>query len=121
MLAVVAPGVVTARADVVWRDDRVTATFNATPLGDAMQALATATGGELRGGVASPRDVTLRLERVPLEEALHRLLGTQNFTVRYAQDGRVKAIALEGAQEAPRPSLESGSGPRWSDFPQTPN
>jgi hypothetical protein len=71
------------------------------PVADAIQQIATATGGELRGGVRQPRVVTLELHAVPLEEALGRLLGQQNFTVRYGEGGRVKTIALEGGPEAP--------------------
>lgn len=92
-----------ARADVRWANDRVTAHFAAVPLDDAIRALADATGSELHGGVAAPRDVTLELDAVPLEEALHRLLGPQNFTVRYGEGDRVKAIVLRGGPEAPAP------------------
>jgi hypothetical protein len=96
-------GVFAAHADVRFERDRVTARFQATPVGEAIRALATATGGEVRGGVVAPRDVTLELHEVPLEEALGRLLGEQNFTVRYGEDGRVKTIVLQGGPEAPAP------------------
>ena len=90
-----------ARANVRYERERITARFDAVPLTDAIQQIVTATGGDLRGGVRDPRDVTLELHGVPLEEALGRLLGAQNFTVRYGEGGRVKTIALEGGPEAP--------------------
>lgn len=96
-----------ARADVRFEDDGVTARFVATPLEDAVREVATATGGDLLGGVVAPRDVTLELHAVPLDEALHRLLAPQSFTVRYGEDGRVKAIVLRGGPEAAPPPQET--------------
>ena len=95
-----------AGAAVRWEHERVTAHFAGTPLVDAVRDIATATGGELRGGVIDPRDITLELDAVTLEEALHRLLGAQSFTVRYGEDGHVKTIVLEGGPEMPAPPSE---------------
>jgi hypothetical protein len=94
-------------ADVRWKHERVTARFAGTPVADAVREIANATGGELRGGVIEPRDVTLDLDAVSLEEALHRLLGAQSFTIRYGDGGRVKTIVLEGGPEAPPPPSET--------------
>jgi len=105
--AVLAASALAVRADVRWERERVTARFAGTPLADAVREVATAAGGELRGGVVDPRDVTLELHAVPLEEALHRLLGTQSFTVRYGEGGQVKAIVLEGGPEMPAPPRET--------------
>ncbi len=89
--------------DVRYADDRVTATFDAVPLDAVLAALAAASGAAIRGAVVAPRDVTAELDRVPLSEALHRLLGEQNFTVSYGAGDRVKAIVLLGGPEAPPP------------------
>lgn len=102
-----ASSVLAARADVRFVHDRITARFAGTPVADAVREVAAATGAELLGNVLAPRDVTLELDAVPLEEALHRLLGPQSFTVRYAEDGRVKAIVLRGGPEAPPPPRET--------------
>jgi hypothetical protein len=99
--SLVALTVVAAHADVRWQHERLSAQFEARPVADAIQDVATAVGAELRGGVATPRDVTVTLDAVPLEEALHRLLDGQNFTVRYGVDGGVKAIVLQSGQQAP--------------------
>jgi hypothetical protein len=110
-----------ARAEVRYEKERVTARFDAVPVADAIQQIATATGGELRGGVRQPRDVTLELHAVPLEEALGRLLGQQNFTVRYGEDGRVKTIALEGGPEAPpKKATPTAAGEPKKDEPAFP-
>jgi hypothetical protein len=94
---VVSPAIA-AEPAVRWEHERVTARFTATPVADAVQAVAAATGAELRGTVLASNEVTVDLDAVPLDEALHRLVGAQNFTVRYGEGGRVKTIALEGGE-----------------------
>lgn len=87
---------------VEYRDDRVTLRVADVPRADVVAAVAHATGAELRGQVSDAGPVTVTLERVPLNDALHRLLGTQSFTVTYGTGDRVTTIALRGGpQEAP--------------------
>ena len=118
--------VVAAAAEVRWAGERLTARFVAMPVVDAVRAVATATGGELRGGVVEQRDVTLELHAVTLEEGLHRLLGSQSFTVRYGEGGRVKTIALEGGPEervaasAPSPAAGVPVEPPKPELPTFP-
>lgn len=92
-----------ARADVRYEGERLSARFEGVPVADAVRDVAAAVGAELRGRVAAPREITLDLDHVPLDEALHRLLGAQNFTVRYGVGDTVKTIVLQGEQEAPAP------------------
>jgi hypothetical protein len=96
-----------AHAGVRYEHERVTARFDATPVADAVRSLADAAGAEVQGTVAAPRDVTIALERVTLEEALGRLLGTQSFTVRYGEGERVKAIVLKGGAEVAPPPADT--------------
>ena len=104
VLVLVAVGrVAAALGDLRYENERVTARFEHVPVADAVAALAGATGAELHGGIISTREVTLVLDAVPVEEALHRLLGGQNFTVSYADGGRVTRIVLRGGPEAPAP------------------
>ena len=63
--------------------------------------------GELRGTVLASHAVTVDLDGVPLDEALHRLVGAQNFTVRYGEGGRVKTIVLQGGEGAPPEKTDS--------------
>jgi hypothetical protein len=100
-------GQASATDAVRWEHERVTARFAETPVADAVQAVAAATGGELRGTVLASRDVTIDLDAVPLDEALHRLIGAQNFTVRYGEGGRVKTIVLQGGESAPAPKTDA--------------
>lgn len=88
---------------VTYANDRVTATLNAVPLTDVLTALGAASGAEIRGRTVSEREITADLDAVPLPEALHRLLGDQNFTVNYGAGDRLKAIVLMGGPEAPPP------------------
>jgi hypothetical protein len=100
-------GQASATDTVRWEHERVTARFAGTPVAEAVQAVAAATGGELRGTVLASRDVTIALDAVPLDEALHRLIGAQNFTVRYGDSGRVKTIVLQGGESAPPPTTDA--------------
>jgi hypothetical protein len=92
---------------VRWDHERVTARFAGMPVADAVRAVADATGGELRGTVLASHEVSVELDAVPLDEALHRLVGAQNFTVRYGEGGRVKTIVLQGGEGAPPPKSEA--------------
>jgi hypothetical protein len=88
---------------VVVRDDAVTAKLDGVPLPVVLASVADATGAEITGEVANPRDITLELRQVSLDEALKRLLGAQSFILTYGNDGRLKRIALGGASEVPTP------------------
>ena len=82
------------------RDGKVTATLQQAPLDEVIDTIADETGAELRGGVAPERLVTLRLDAVPVEDALERLLGSHSFTLTYDADGNLKRIELSAAAAA---------------------
>src|SRR5262245_54685744 len=79
---------------VVVRDGKVTATLEQAPLDQVVAAIAAQTGAEVRGAVPPGREITRRLDAVPLEDALERLLGAHGFTLTYDSDGHLKRIAL---------------------------
>lgn len=109
LLAILLVTPVTAQAaapKVEYRDDRVTAKFEQVELEAALAALAEASGAQLRGGVRTPRTISMELDAVPVNEALPRLLGEQNFTLSYGADGKLAAIVLLGGPEKP-PSPEA--------------
>jgi hypothetical protein len=87
---------------VTYADDRVTASLEQVEVTDVLAALARASGAEIRGTPANPRKVTAEFDRTPLSDALGRLLGDQNFTVRYGKGGKI-TIVLAGGPEAPIP------------------
>src|SRR5438128_1390388 len=74
------------------------------PAGPGRQA-----GAGIRGQVRDPREVSVEFEGVPLAEALHRMLGDQNFALVYGNERRLKSVRLLGgpqtaAAAAPTPA-----------------
>ena len=66
-----------------YADGRLTARLDQVPIADVLAALAEATGATIRGEVLEPREVTKHFEDLPIDRAVDRLLGRQNFTLRY--------------------------------------
>ncbi len=94
-----------ARADepaervVTYANDRLTVHATKAPADDLLAEVGRASGAEIRGGVI-PHDVTAEFDDVPLDEGLHRLLGDQNFLLKYGSHG-LRAIVLLGGPAAP--------------------
>src|SRR5262249_19728828 len=106
-----------AAPTVTVRDGKVTAALQQAPIDEVIDAIADETGAELRG-VAPEREVTLRLDAVPVEDALERLLGSPGFTLTYDADGNLKRIELSvanAAGAAPKAATASAA----SNTPQT--
>jgi hypothetical protein len=78
-------------------NDRVTATIRDASVEEVIAAFARETGAVVRGGVENPRTVNLELDDVPVQAALERVLGDQNFALVYRTDGSVKVLRLLGA------------------------
>jgi len=104
-----------ARADlpkVTVENDRISANLRDAQVGDVVQAFAEETGAVVSGGIANARVVTLELDRVPVQVALERLLGDQNFVLVYKTDGSLKALRLlGGTAEVPVPVSTEGAPP----------
>src|SRR5437016_1781116 len=81
---------------VAYDADRVTVHAERVPLADVVREIGRQSGAEILGHVRKPRDLSLDFERVPLVDALARLLREQNFTVRYGPEGKLRAIDLLG-------------------------
>ena len=99
LLALVLTGVPAGAATppgVEYRDDRVTVHAEQVPRADVLAAIARATGAELRGQVIDAGDLTIVFDAVPLGDALHRVLGTQSFTVTYGEGARVRVRLVMG-------------------------
>jgi hypothetical protein len=82
----------------------VSGTLDAVPADEAVESLATATGARLEGTVIAPKPVTASFRNESIEGALARILGQQNFTVRYGSEDRVKSITLLGGPAAAKPA-----------------
>src|SRR3989442_2639774 len=81
---------------VAYDDDRLTVHAEGVPLTDVVQQIGRQSGAEIVGAVRKPRDLSQELDRVPLVDALVRLLGEQNFTLRYGPEGKLRTIDLLG-------------------------
>jgi len=81
---------------VAYDADRVTVHAERVPLANVVREIGRQSGAEILGQVRKPRDLSLDFERVPLVDALARLLREQNFTVRYGPEGKLRAIDLLG-------------------------
>lgn len=86
---------------VRYEDGRLSVRLEQVPLDLVLSTLAEETGATIRGHVLEPREVTKHFDDVPIARAIDRLLGRQNFTLRFAPDGSLAAIHLEG-MPAPR-------------------
>jgi len=92
-----------------YREDRLTLQVQEVPLTEVVAEIARQSGAELRGQVRKPREVSAAFESQPLVPALERLLGEQNFTLRYGPDGQLRMIQLLGQPQAPvAPSTPAG-------------
>jgi len=91
---------------VEYRDDRLTVRLEKVPLDDVLAELARVSGGQIRGDLREPREVSAEFKDVPLSDALHRLLGNQNFALVYGSAGDLRAVRLLGG-----PLTQSAKGP----------
>jgi hypothetical protein len=85
---------------LIYDEHALTVRLDGVPIDQVVELFARETGAEVRGEPADLRMVTKRFDAVPLPEALRRLLGAENFAMRYGEDGRLVAVELLGA---PRP------------------
>ena len=88
---------------VQYQKDALTVRVTRVPVDEVLTQLGQQTGAEIRGEVRDRREITAEFEDVPLPEALHRLLGEQNFALIYGDGGRLKAVRLMGGPLAAPP------------------
>jgi hypothetical protein len=81
---------------VLYDDDRLTVQVEQAPLADVMREIGRQTGAEIVGALHHPRQVSQKFDGLPLMEGVARLLGAQNFTLRYGRGGELRAVALLG-------------------------
>ncbi|TMA37334.1 MAG: hypothetical protein E6J79_10680 [Deltaproteobacteria bacterium] len=85
---------------VRYADDQLTVRLARAPVGEVLGEIGRQSGAEIRGE-PNPREVTAEFENVPLLDALHRLLGNQNFMLKYGEKSRLVAIDLLAGEGAP--------------------
>ena len=81
---------------VAYDDDRLTVHAEGVPLTEVVREIGRQSGAEIVGEVRKRRDLSQDLDREPLVAALVRLLGEQNFTLRYGPEGKLRTIDLLG-------------------------
>jgi len=118
-LAVTTPWAADDPRVVEYRNDRVTLRVHAVPVREILDELAHQSGADIRGQVRQSRPVSVEFEDVLLTDALTRLLGEQNFTLTYDDDGHLRSVELLGGPEAPLEPAPGGSGPRQRKWPPT--
>jgi hypothetical protein len=90
----------------------LTVRIDRIPLDEVLAAVAHETGMTIVGEPLDRRDVVKRFDGVALVLALRRLVGRQNFVLRYGADGRPERLELLGRplgrpQPRPRRSLQA--------------
>lgn len=85
---------------VQYAKDALTVRLDKVPIADVLSDIGQQSGAEIRGSIREPREVSAEFEAVPLSEALHRLLGDQNFALVYGKEGRLRAVKLLGGPTA---------------------
>ena len=106
-------GALGAKAErlIRYENDALTVRLTNVPVAEVLDELRRQTGAEIRGQPHTPGAVTAEFEAVPLGEALHRLLGDQNFALVFADNGRLKALRLLGEAEGLAAAPPSGAAP----------
>jgi hypothetical protein len=95
---------------IEYRDDKVTLSVVNVPAEQIVAEIAKKGKAEVHGSLRDPKPFSGTFDAVPLPEALERLLGAQNFTLTYGDEG-LKVIHLKGGPEAPeKPKEAAASG-----------
>jgi len=107
---------------IEYRDDRLSVHLEKVPLDDVLSELARISGGQIRGDLRDPKDVTAEFKDVPLSDALHRLLGNQNFALVYGRSGELRAVRLLGGPQtaAAKPPTVASLMPTTTTLTPTP-
>jgi hypothetical protein len=111
-----------AAGDVVtYKGDKVTAHVKDMAADAFVAEIAKQAGAKVTGTVEAARPVTVDWTEIPLKEALEHVLGTQNFTLTYAEDGALRAIQLRGVQQEGKPVATTAEAPaEEEDFKKKP-
>ncbi len=86
---------------LTYRNERLSVRLVGVSLEEVMTNLGRAIGAQVYGTVPQPREVSVEFDDVPLVEALDRLLGEQNYVLKYGKGDRLRAIKLLGGPGVP--------------------
>src|SRR5262245_49417924 len=97
---------------ITYKDDTLTVRLADVLVSEVLEEIGRQAGAEIRGGVVAERVVSTEFEAVPLPEALHRLLGDQNFALVYGEGDHLRVIKLLGGpQQVTKPPATPGAPP----------
>jgi hypothetical protein len=100
------PSSVAAPMSLRYADGRLSVRLARVPLYQVMATLERELGVVVEGELLDRREVTKQFDDVPLPRALARILGRQNFTLRYDAEGNPVRIDLLGLPAAAPPKQE---------------
>src|SRR5439155_22824475 len=107
---------------ITYANDTLTVRLANVSVDEVLDELGRQAGAEIRGGVLNARVVSTEFDAVPLPEALHRLLGDQNFALVYGDGDRLRTITLLGGpQREPRSPAAVAGAPPPPGVPARPN
>jgi hypothetical protein len=95
-----APFAIADERVIQYANDALTVHLTKVPLMDVLNEVARQSGAEVHGELRDPHEVSAEFEAVALPEALHRLLGDQNFALVYGTGGSLRVVKLLGGQVA---------------------
>ena len=95
-----------------YEKDALTVRLTNVPVAEVLDELRRQTGAEVRGQPCTPGAVSAEFEAVSLGDALHRLLGEQNFALVFGDGGRLKTVRLLGGPDGPAAAPPSGASGR---------
>ena len=84
---------------VRYANDKVTVDVKGMPAAELVNQIAAQAGAKVTGGVGNTGPVTATWIDLPLKDALEHILGAQNFTLTYSEQGALRAIQLRGGQQ----------------------
>lgn len=76
------------------RADRISGQFVGVPVDEVLRQISLATGADVVGSPIETRQVTIKLDDVPLETALPRILGNQSFSLVFDESGGLRRVRL---------------------------
>lgn len=95
------PAATEPKAPVVrYANDKVTVSVQGIPASAVVNEIARLAGAKVTGTVERTTPITADWTDLPLKDALPQILGTQNFTLTYSEEGALRVIQLRGSQQA---------------------
>jgi hypothetical protein len=83
---------------IEYRGDRLSVHVEQMPVGEVLDEIGRQSGAEIVGSPREDRQVSAQFESLPVADGLARLLGSENFILRYGKGDQLRMIHLLGGQ-----------------------